>query len=422
LEVDLSQKQLQRIVVIENAVAGRVSVGEAAEALGRSARQVKRLKQIFDCSEPSWVLHGNQSRVPVNRTPEELRRRIIELARGKYAGFNDTHLREKLEREEAIAVSRSTVRRILRTAGLRSPQKRRPAKYRSRRVRRAQEGMLLLIDGSCHDWLEGRGPELTLLGLVDDATGKVPAARFQIEHENSAGYLRLLRGVVEGPGIPLALYRDQHSSLQRNDDHWSLEEQLAGNQLPTQVGQALEDLGVEIIVARSPQAKGRIERLWRTFQDRLVSELRLAHATTLEQANAVLARFLDDYNRQFAKLPRQAGSAYRKLDRRLDLDRIFSLRYERKVGNDHVIRVGPGLKVQLPPLAGKQGFAGRTVQVCHAPDGCIRVYLDDRLLLEQAADPWAGPVRAFDMQRSTAPRKKKPLRVYTFAGRPALHT
>jgi transposase len=174
LEVDLSQKQLQRIVVIENAVAGRVSVAEAAEALGRSARQVKRLKRQFDRSDASWVLHGSQGRAPVNRTPEELRRRITELARGKYAGFNDTHLREKLGREEAIAVSRSTVRRILRAAGLRSPQKRRPAKYRSRRVRRAQEGMLLLIDGSYHAWLERRGSELTLLGLIDDATGALP--------------------------------------------------------------------------------------------------------------------------------------------------------------------------------------------------------------------------------------------------------
>ena len=416
----MSQKQLQRIVVIENAVAGRVSVAEAAEALGRSERQVKRLKQVFDCSEPRWVLHGNQNRVPANRTPEELRGRIVELARGKYAGFNDTHLCEKLAREETIAVSRSTLRRILRAAGLRSPQKRRPAKYRSRRVRRAQEGMLLLIDASCHAWLEGRGTELTLLGVIDDATGKVPAAHFQLEHENSAGYLRLLRTLVEGPGIPLALYRDQHSALQRNDEHWSLEEQLAGQQLPTQVGRALQELGIEIIVARSPQAKGRIERLWRTFQDRLVSELRLAQVATLEHANAVLVRFLQDYNRQFATAPRQAGSAYRKLDRRLDLDRIFSLRYERKVGNDHVIRVGPGLKVQLPPLPGNQGFAGRTVQVCHAPDGCIRVYLDGRKLLEQAADPWAGPVRALDMQRSRAPRKKKPLRVYTFAGRLAV--
>jgi hypothetical protein len=190
--------------------------------------------------------------------------------------------------------------------------------------------------------------------------------------------------------------------------------------LPTQVGRALQELGVEIIVARSPQAKGRIERLWRTFQDRLVSELRLLKARTLQQENAVLVRFLEDYNRQFGKVPQKTGSAYRKLDRRVDLDRLFSLRYERTVSNDHVIRVGPGLNVQLPPLPGHKGFAGRSVQVCHAPDGYIRVYLDDRLLLEQAADPWAGPVRAMDMQRSTAPRKKKPLRIYTFAGRAAV--
>ena len=416
----MSQQQLQRIVVIENAVQGRIKVSEAAEALRRSPRQVKRLKQRFDADDASWVLHGNRTRPPVNRLAEQLRQRVVQLARGKYAGFNDSHLRDKLAREEQLVLSRSSVRRILREAGLSSPQKRRPPKYRARRMRRSQEGMLLLVDGSWHDWLEGRGPRLTLLGFVDDATGKVPAAHFQAEHENSVGYLRLLRAVAEGPGIPLAVYRDQHGTLQRNDPHWSLEEQMAGRQLPTQVGRALEQLGIQIIVARSPQAKGRIERLWRTFQDRLISELRLAQAATLEQATAVLAGFLVEFNQQFAKPPAQTGSAYRKLDRRLDLDRIFSLRYERSVGNDHVIRVGPGVKLQLPPLPNHKGFAGRHVQVCHAPDGRLRVYLDDRLLLEQAADPWAGPVRAMDMKRSTAPRKKKPLRVYTLAGRPAL--
>jgi transposase len=416
----LSQKQLQQMVVIENAVQGRISVAEAADALQRSTRQVKRLKQCFDPDDAAWVLHGNQGRQPINRLAEDIRRQVIELARGKYAGFNDSHLRDKLVQQEKIGLSRSTVRRILRQAGLSSPQKRRPPKYRARRPRRAQEGMLLQVDGSWHNWLEGRGPWLTLLGFVDDATGKVPAAHFQAEHEDSAGYLRLLRAVVEGSGIPLAIYRDQHSTMQRNDQHWSLEEQLAGRQLPTQVGRALEELGIEVIVARSPQAKGRIERLWRTFQDRLISELRLAKAASVEQANTVLAGFLAEYNQQFAKPPSQAGSSYRKLDRRLDLDRIFSLRYERTVGNDHVIRVGPGVSLQLPPLPNQRGFAGRKVLVCHLPDGRLRVYLEDRLLLEHAADPWAGPVRALDMKRSTAPRKKKPLRTYTFAGRPAL--
>lgn len=416
----MSQKQLQRIVVIENAVAGRLSVAQAAEALHCSPRQVKRLKQRFDPRDATWVLHGNRARPPVNRIAEEVRRRVLELARSKYVGFNDSHLRDKLAGEENLALSRSTVRRVLRQAGLRSPQKRRPPQYRSRRQRRPQEGMLLLVDASWHAWLEKRGPWLTLMGFVDDATGTVAAAHFQAEHEDSAGYLRLIRTLVEKHGVPLSIYRDRHSTLQRNDAHWSLEEQLAGKQLPTQVGRALEELGIGILVARSPQAKGRIERLWRTFQDRLISELRLAHASHLEQANTVLARFVAEYNQQFAKPPAQTGSAYRKLDRRLDLDRIFSLRYERTVGNDHVIRVGPGVSVQLPPLPNQRGFAGRKVLVCHLPDGRLRVYLEGRLLFEQAADAWAGPVRALDMRRSTAPRQKKPLRIYKFAGRAAL--
>jgi transposase len=420
--VDLSQKQLQRIVVIENAVAGRISVDRAAELLGRSPRQVKRLKGKFDAASAAWVRHGNQGRRPSNRVAEPTRRRVIELARGKYAGFNDSHLRDKLAGEEQLVLSRSTVRRILRQAGLRSPQKRRSPKYRQRRERRAQEGMLLQVDASRHAWLEQRGPRLTLLGLVDDATGRVAAAGFQAEPEDSAGYLRLIRSVVEQHGIPVAIYRDRHSTLQRNDAHWSLEEQLQGRQLPTQVGRALEELGVEVIVAYTPPAKGRIERLWRTFQDRLISELRLAQARTLEQAHAVLARFLMEFNQQFAKPPAQTGSAYRKLDRRLDLDQVLSLRYERTVGKDHVIRVGPGVALQLPPLPQQRGFAGRKVLVCHLPDGRLRVYLDGRLLLEQAADPWAGPVRAMEMRRNSAPRNKKPLRIYTFAGRPALRS
>ncbi len=174
---------------------------------------------------------------------------MAELARGKYAGFNDSHLHEKLTEVEGLVLRRPSVRRILREAGIRSPQKRRPQKYRSRRQRREQEGMLLQVDGSRHAWLEDRGPALTLFGLVDDATNKVPAAHFQLEHEDSAGYLRLFRSQAETHGLPWAIYRDQHGTLQRNDSNWSIEEQLAGRQLPTQVGRALEELGIEAIVA-----------------------------------------------------------------------------------------------------------------------------------------------------------------------------
>ena len=413
----LSEKQLQRIKVVENVAEGRLTIGEAAELLGLSSRQVKRLKQRFDAKNVEWVYHGNQGRKPANRIASAVRKRVVQLARGVYVGFNDHHLQEKLAEQENLRLSRQSVRRILRQAGVASPQRRRARKYRSRRERREREGMLLLIDGSRHDWLEGRGPYLTLLGVVDDATGRAPAARFQEGHEDTAGYLRLLRGLVEGPGIPLSLYRDQHGTLQRNDKHWSLEEQLAGRQLPTQVGRALEEMGISTITALSPQAKGRIERAWRTFQDRLVSELRLARAATVEQANAVLERFLADYNQKFGKPARQPRLAYRRLDRRLDLDYVFSLRYERTVGNDHVITAIPGLTIQLPPLAHRRGYAGQTVEACQQPDGSFRVYLDRRLLHVEPAHPEHGPVRAHPFRKSQAPRKKKPVRVYRYPGR-----
>jgi transposase len=418
--VILSQEQLQRIKVIENAVEGRISVGEAAEVLGLSTRQVKRLKGRSVGKLADWVDHGNRGKTPANRISETVRKQAVELAQGRYQGFNDTHFWEKLQKLEGVALSRQSVQRILREAGIASPQKRRAPRYRSRRERRAQEGMMLQTDGSTHDWLEGRGPKLTMLGFIDDATGKVPVARFQQEPEDTAGYLRITRQMVEKVGIPLSIYRDQHGAFQRNDEHWSEQEQLAGSQAPTQLGRCWQELGITSIPARSAQAKGRIERLWRTFQDRLVSELRLAGARTEQQANAVLERFLPEYNQQFAKLARQTAVAYRKLDARLDLDYIFALRYERMVNPDHTIVVGAGLRVQLPALTGQKGYAGKEVEVCQQPNGDVKVYLQRRLLHSETAEAGAGPVRARDMRRRAGPRKKKPLKTYSFAGRAAL--
>ena len=416
----MSQQELQRIKVIENAGEGRITVGKAAELLELSPREVKRLKRRYQSGDAAWVYHGNQGKSPVNRISETVRKQVVELAQGRYQGFNDTHLWEKLTQVEGLVLSRPSVRRILRQAGLASPQKRRAPPYRSRRERRAQEGMMLQTDGSTHDWLEGRGPKLTLLGFIDDATGQVPVAQFQGESEDTAGYLRITRQVVEQKGIPLSIYRDRHGAFQRTDAHWTVEEQLAGSQVPTQLGRCWQELGITSIAARSPQAKGRVERLWRTFQDRLVSELRLAAASTVEQANTVLERFLPEYNRQFARAASQPGMAYRKLDARLDLDYIFALRYERVVNPDHTIVVGAGLRVQLPELPGHQGYAGKKVEICQQPKGDVKVYLERRLLYSEAAAPGSAPVRAQKMRRAAGPRKKKPIQVYTYAGRAAI--
>jgi hypothetical protein len=279
--------------------------------------------------------------------------------------------------------------------------------------------MMALTDASRHDWLQGRGPELTLLGLQDDATSQILAAHFQLEPENTVGYLRALHAMITTHGVPLSLYRDLHSIFQRNDPHWSLAEQLAGKQSPTQLGRALEELGIQQIPAYSPQAKGRIERAWRTFQDRLVSELRLAHASTLEQANAVLAHFCADYNQRFARPASDAASDFRSLPRRFDLARCLSLRYQRVVAPDHTVTLG-GHSIALPPLPGQRGYARETVELSHQLDATLRVYRGDSLLLalplplKQYAPRRPAPITTAQKRKQQRPR------IYSLSGRPAL--
>jgi len=264
----------------------------------------------------------------------------------------------------------------LRAAGLGSPRQRRAPAHRLRRLARAREGEMLLLDASLHYWLEDRGPELTLLGFLDDATRKVLAAEF-FPSEDARGYFRLLRRVLRRHGIPLSLYGDRHSVFVRNDDHWSLDEQLAGKRQPTQFGRALAQLGVTYIAAHSPQAKGRIERLWGTFQDRLTSELRLAGAADPDQANAVLRRFLPDYNRRFARRPRETEKAWRAAPQ--NLDRICCFVHQRSVSNDNVVQWG-GRSFQIPPQPKRFSFAGAKVQIYESLEGKVSIYHADTKL------------------------------------------
>jgi transposase len=377
--VTMSQKEFQRVKVIENVAGGRLSVREASRLLQLSERQVQRLKRRYQPDSVGWVQHGNRGRSMPWAVSIPQKQLILRLARGKYQGFNDSHLAEKLRAQENLSVSRETVRRILRAAKLASPQKRRPRRYRSRRPPRPRFGMMVLTDASRHDWLEGRGPQLTLVGFQDDATSQILAARFQLEPENTLGYLRLLHTMITAHGLPLSLYRDRHNIFQRNDAHWTAEE-LSGKQSPTQLGRALQELGIEQIPAYSPQAKGRIERAWRTCQDRLVSELRLAHATTLLQVNTVLQRFCAEYNRRFAHPAAEAACDFRALPRRFNLARCLSLHYQRVVGADHVIRLGAHA-IALPALPGQRGYARETVELAHQLDGLLCVYRGDQLLL-----------------------------------------
>jgi transposase len=393
--VTMSQKEFQRVKVIENAAGGRLSVREASRLLQLSERQVQRLKRRYRPDSIAWVQPGNRGRPMPWAFPFPQKQLILTLARGRYRGFNDSHLTEKLCAEEGLAVSRETVRRILRAAKLASPQKRRPRQYRSRRPPRPRFGMMVLTD----------------------ATSQILTAHFQLEAENTLGYLRALHAMITTLGVPLSLYRDRHSIFPRNDPHWTLAEQLAGQPAPTQLGRALDQLGIQQIPADSPQAKGRIERAWRTCQDRFVSELRLAQAPTLEQANAVLAQFCADYNQRFARPAAAATSDFRRLPRRFDLARCLSLHYQRIVTADHTVTLGTHV-IALPPLPGARGYAGETVQLSHQLDGTLRVYRGDALLLSRSLPLEEHAERR--PARLTAAQKRKTPRINNLSGRPAL--
>jgi hypothetical protein len=391
-ELIMSQRDLQRMHVVRLTLEGRESVERGAELLGISARQFKRLRKKVRERGVEGVLHGNRARKPWNRTVIEMIKKILQLARGRYRGLNDTHLTEKLREKESVRLSRATVRRILRQGGVAAARKHRAKRHYKRRERKAQEGELLLWDGSPHRWLGEQGPQWTLVVVMDDATGALLHGVFS-EQEDAQSYLTCLKHLLLEKGIALAIYMDRHGIFKRNDDHWTVEEELAGERIPTQVGLALKSLGVEPIFALSPQAKGRVERLFETLQDRLVSELRLAGIRTRDQATAfVNGPFKSDFNRRFSKPPQQTQPAWRKVPRGLDLDRICSFRYEATVGNDNAVRVAPVI-LDIPEGPRHRGYAKQRVEVRHLLDGRWRVYLKDELLLETDKPDLKVPLR-----------------------------
>lgn len=374
----LTSKDEQRIGVLVRMEAGQLRAGEAAVLLGLSERQVRRLLESYRAAGPRGVVHGNRGRKPAHSVSDDLREQVRALASGRYAGVNHSHLCELLAEREGITLPRSTLSDILREAGIRSPrpQKRR-SKHRSRRERYPQEGMLLQIDASHHDWLEGRGPRLALLGAIDDATSRIAALRFE-PTEDAAGYMRLLREVCTKKGIPQALYSDRHSIFWPTNGE-TLKEQLAGRRSPTQFGRAMAELGIQLIAAHSPQAKGRIERLWGTLQDRLVSELRLAGVTSLEDANAYLAGFVARFNRTFATAAELGDSAYRPRILEAAADRALCFKHKRVVSKDNRVRLGQ-VVLQILPGPARIGYANATVTIAESLDHRFSVFLQGREL------------------------------------------
>lgn len=365
----LSMKEEQRVNVIQGVMDGKMTREEAARLLAVKVRQIYRLLTKVRDRGIRGLMHGNKGRESPRKIPESFWRRVIGIVRKQYLDVNDLHLQELLKREEKIVVGRESLRKRLREAQIGPKQKRRRSKYRKRRERKEACGMMLQLDGSLHDWLEGRGPWLTLVGAIDDATSHV-WARFE-EAETTWAYFHLMEGVFASHGLPASLYSDRHSIFHILKEPTIIEQ--LNNQRPlTQFGRAMEALGITILKAWSPQAKGRIERLWRTFQDRLGVELRLAGAKTREEANEVLKRFLPESNHRFAVQAKQAGSLFRKPPSPSRLDRILCLKEDRVVNKDHTVSF-EGLALQIPPSSRWASIAGQKVQVLQLKDGAVEI-------------------------------------------------
>jgi transposase len=337
MKYTMSKGELGKLTVIQGAVEGVYTVKEAARRLHLSERRIKQLKKQFREQGEGAVVHGNAGKHPANYTGEALRRRIIALKQSScYEQTNFTHFGELLEERENISVSYTTLCRVLKAAGITSKRKHRGGGKRfTRRKRRSRFGELLQADATSFDWF-GKGERNALHGFIDDATGRITAL-YLCKNECLQGYLELLRQTLTGYGLPVDVYADKAGIFfvnTKRQANWTVEELLAGHPLDkTQFGAIVDKLGIGLISAHTPQAKGRIERLWGTLQDRLPVWFSLKGITTMEQANAALASFMAEYNRKFALEPESPGHAFVPLDSGNDLDTLLAVRYERTTDN-----------------------------------------------------------------------------------------
>ena len=364
----LKQKDLKRATLIEACIKGECTVKQVATALGLSERRVKQIKKEVKENGVKSIQHGNRGRKPKNTIPFETRQKILDLRSSyEYEISNFKHFQELLKERENIDISYSALYNILRNAGIKSPKKHRKTKLHHRRKRKECEGMMLQADGTPFDWF-GNGQKYSLHGFIDDATGKITGL-YMCKNECLLGYLEVLRQTLENYGIPISLYPDKYSVFfppKKVNDHITLEEQLNGREKGiTQFGRIVEELGIEMFPASSPQAKGRIERLWETLQSRLVTEFRINHISTMDEANAFLLEYIQKYNSKFAIEATSKKVVFLKLPKRYNLDELLCVRFDRTIDNAGVFSINNSkfqiMDKYLPPKTKVQIYLSQKI-------------------------------------------------------------
>ena len=377
----MGKRDARRLGIVQAVIDGKFTNQEGADALQLSRSQFKRLRRRVRADGPKGIIHGNRGRESPRRIAPETRARVVGLLTGE-TKVNDHHVSDWLD-DDGIEVSAATVRRIRQELRIGPKHARRGSKHRTRRERRAQRGAMVLIDGSPFQWFDEAGPRWTLHGAIDDATSELLALTLR-PTEDLHGYMTLMRDLLSRHGVPAEMYGDRSGILIRNDDHWSVEEELAGKQSPTHFGRMLDVLGIRFIAARSPQAKGRIERLWATLQDRLVTELRLHGYRTLEAVLAYLPIFIARHNKRLARAAKERASAFHPAPR--DFDKILACTYERVVARDNTVSVA-GRVVHIPPGSYGRSSHKARVEVRELLDGRMLVLHPRRGLIAEQSSP-----------------------------------
>ncbi len=408
--ITMSRRESKRLHVIHQALDRKVSQVAAAAVLGLSDRQLRRLIKRVRTEGDDGICHRSRGRASNNRILKKIKERALKLFKREYADFNLAHATEKLYEVHGIAISDETLRLWLNEAEV-PYKKRRVKKHRQRRERKACFGELVQIDGSHHDWFEGRGPFCVFMGYIDDATGTV-YGRFY-DYEGTMPAMDSMKRYIRLYGIPQSVYLDKHTTYKS----WAkptIDEQLSGREPMSHFEKSLAALEVEVIHANSPQAKGRVERLFKTLQDRLVREMRLRGIKNVDEANTFLDAYLPKHNSRFRKQARLKADLHRPAPHARELDRIFCIKEERTVKNDFTIAYN-GKLYQI-----EQMTRAKKVTVEARLDGSLHITYNGqdlryRMITEQLPRETPGPLPLFPAKKPWIPPTDHPWKT-----RPAL--
>lgn len=366
----MSKKELDRLEIVKKCISKDLRQRVGALCLGISERQMTRLIKSYRTHAEQGLVNKHRGKIPNNKIPADIREKALKLIYEKYYDFGPTLAHEYLTEQHSFSFSVETVRKIMIADGIWTPKQKKTKVHQSR-DRRACYGELIQIDGSPHDWFEGRADKCSLLVFIDDATGKLMTCHFA-PSESTESYMHTLSDYLDLHGSPLTLYSDKHGVFKVN--HTDKEHEL------TQFGRAIKEFSIEAIFAKTPQAKGRVERANKTLQDRLVKALRLNNISSIEEANKYLPTFIEDYNNRFAVEPRSKENLHKPLQHTQDQKRaILSIQSTRKLTKNLTISYNT-TEYQLVGYGKGYRLQHKTIKVCKHFDGTIELFHGKRLI------------------------------------------